>query len=140
MANHAHTSAKPVRARSPNVRRCPPPRLEQLPAAGRGRWQDIAPFVGLSREKWRQLVNQGKAPPALRLSARCTLYDFAAVHEWIADPANFMAKEAPRVACVEGTRQRREELTARPEHRPRPSRETFPADTTSRTSKSRRGA
>ncbi|GJG95832.1 AlpA family transcriptional regulator [Cupriavidus pauculus] len=39
-------------------------------------------------------MNEGKAPPPLRLTTRCTLYDFSAVHAWIADPANFNAKEA----------------------------------------------
>lgn len=62
-----------------------------LPPIGRGRWSDIAPFVGVSRETWRQLVNTGRAPTPQRLTERCTLYDFAAVHAWIADPANYCA-------------------------------------------------
>lgn len=69
-------------------------RLHALPHAGRGRWNDIAPFVGVCRETWRQLVNAGKAPAPLHLTGRCALYDFSAVHAWIADPANFNAKVA----------------------------------------------
>lgn len=94
MATKAQRSVRAGKARSTKDRTPAPPRLEHLPHLGRGRWQDIAPFVGISREKWRQLVNEGKAPPPLRLTTRCTLYDFSAVHAWIADPANFNAKEA----------------------------------------------
>lgn len=62
-----------------------------LPTSGRGRWNDIAPFVGVSRETWRQMVNAGKAPAPLRITERCTLYDFAAVHTWIANPVDYRA-------------------------------------------------
>lgn len=65
-----------------------------LPLVGRGRWNDIAPFVGVSRETWRRLVSEGRAPAAQRISERCTLYDFASVHAWISNPANFVVKEA----------------------------------------------
>lgn len=94
MASSAKSSTRPGKAPPTKARHPSTPRLERLPQLGRGRWQDIAPFVGISREKWRQLVNEGKAPPPLRLTTRCTLYDFSAVHAWIADPANFNAKEA----------------------------------------------
>ena len=62
-----------------------------LPLTGRGRWNDIAPFVGVSRETWRQLVNTGRAPTPQRLTERCSLYDFAAIHAWIANPASYNA-------------------------------------------------
>jgi len=94
MASKAQRSVGTRKPPSPKDRIPSAPRLEQLPHLGRGRWQDIAPFVGVSREKWRQLVNEGKAPSPLRLTTRCTLYDFSAVHAWIADPANFTVKEA----------------------------------------------
>jgi prophage regulatory protein len=66
--------------------------LTSLPRVGLGRWRDIAPFVGVSRDTWRNLIKEGKAPAGRRLSERCTLYDFSAVHTWIADPANFNAE------------------------------------------------
>ncbi|QBC33945.1 transcriptional regulator [Pandoraea sp. XY-2] len=66
----------------------------QLPTTGRGRWADIAPFVGIGREKWRQLTLAGKAPAPIRLTERCTLYDFSQVHAWIADPLNYHVKNA----------------------------------------------
>lgn len=68
----------------------------QLPATGRGRWADIAPFVGVGRETWRQLTLEGKAPTPIRLTERCTLYDFGQVHAWIADPLNYQASPATR--------------------------------------------
>ncbi len=64
-----------------------------LPKAGVGRWRDIAPFVGVSRDTWRNLIKDGKAPAGRRLSERCTLYDFSAVHAWIQDPVNYRAGE-----------------------------------------------
>ncbi|MCY1226895.1 hypothetical protein D9M68_94180 [compost metagenome] len=66
-------------------------RLQTLPHTGRGRWSDIAPFVGVCRETWRQLVNAGKAPAPLHLTGRCALYDFASIHKWIADPVSYQA-------------------------------------------------
>lgn len=66
-------------------------KLQTLPHIGRGRWSDIAPFVGVCRETWRQLVNAGKAPPPLHLTGRCALYDFASIHKWIEDPVSFQS-------------------------------------------------
>lgn len=67
--------------------------VTSLPKAGLGRWRDIAPFVGVSRDTWRILIKEGKAPAGRRLSERCTLYDFAAVHAWIHDSVNYRAGE-----------------------------------------------
>ena len=92
----SHTQSKLARAKtrrpSSFVSRYRPRTV--LPPTGRGRWSDIAPFVGVSRETWRQLVKAGRAPTPLRLTERCTLYDFAAVHAWIADPASYQTTPA----------------------------------------------
>jgi len=62
-----------------------------LPVDGMSRWNQIAPFSPFSREKFRQLVNRGKAPPAVRLSERCTCYSNRELHRFFADPLNYSA-------------------------------------------------
>lgn len=65
------------------------PLSKTLPADGMSRWNQIAPFSPFSREKFRQLVNAGKAPPAIRLSERCTCYSNRELHRFFADPLNY---------------------------------------------------
>jgi len=63
-----------------------------LPQVGKSRWKQIQPLLGISREKWRQLCLDGKAPKPTRLGERCTVWDNSEVHRWIADPLNYQAK------------------------------------------------
>lgn len=67
-----------------------PPKAS-LPYDGMSRWNQIAQFSPFSREKFRQLVNAGKAPPAVRLSERCTCYSNRELHRFFADPLNYSA-------------------------------------------------
>jgi predicted DNA-binding transcriptional regulator AlpA len=60
-----------------------------LPPVGMSRWAQLRHFIPVSREKWRQLVNAGKAPQPVKLSARCALYPNAEVHRWLADPVSY---------------------------------------------------
>ncbi len=53
------------------------------------RWKELEPFCPFSREKFRQLVLAGKAPPAHRLSERCTAYQNRELHRFFADPVNY---------------------------------------------------
>ena len=62
-----------------------------LPTVGMSRWEQLQYFVPISRESWRKLVNAGKAPTAVKLSARCTMYSNAEVHRWLADPLCYRA-------------------------------------------------
>ena len=62
---------------------------KSLPVDGMSRWSQIAPFSPFSREKFRQLVLAGKAPPAHRLSERCTAYQNRELHRFFADPVNY---------------------------------------------------
>lgn len=68
------------------------PLSKTLPADGMSRWRQIAPFSPVSREKFRQLVIAGKAPPAIRLSERCTCYSNRELHKFFADPLNYVAE------------------------------------------------
>jgi hypothetical protein len=70
------------------------PASKTLPADGMSRWSQIAPFSPFSREKFRQLVMAGKAPPAVRLSERCTCYSNRELHKFFADPLNYSASSS----------------------------------------------
>ncbi len=62
-----------------------------LPADGMSRWSQFAPFAPISRERFRQLSNQGRAPQPVRLGIRCTMYSNRELHRWLADPVNYQA-------------------------------------------------
>lgn len=65
---------------------------ETLPQVGMSRWEQLRHFIPVSRETWRQLVIAGRAPKAVRLTERCTMYDNGAVHRWLAAPTDFRAE------------------------------------------------
>lgn len=60
-----------------------------LPEVGMCRWDTLSRFVPISRESWRKLVLAGRAPKAVKLSERCTMYSNAEVHRWLADPTGY---------------------------------------------------
>jgi hypothetical protein len=64
-----------------------------LPATGKSRFSNFKAFCPFSREKFRQLALEGKAPKPERMGIRCTYYDNAELHRFLADPLNY------RVAC-----------------------------------------
>lgn len=63
-----------------------------LPSIGKSRFKDFALFCPISREKFRQLSLEGRAPKPERLGIRCTYYDNAELHRWLADPINYHVK------------------------------------------------
>jgi len=63
-----------------------------LPAIGKSRFKNFSPFSPVSREKFRQLSLEGRAPQPERLGIRCTYYDNAELHKWLADPINYRAE------------------------------------------------
>lgn len=70
------------------------PVSKTLPADGMSRWNQIAPFSPFSREKFRQLVNAGKAPQPVKFSERCTAYPNRELHKFFADPLNYSVTPA----------------------------------------------
>ena len=68
------------------------PISKTLPVDGLSRWNQMAPFVPFSREKFRQLVIAGKAPQPIKLSERCTAYPNRELHKFFADPLNYRAE------------------------------------------------
>lgn len=70
-----------------------------LPSIGLFKWRDIAPFVGMSRESWRKLVNAGKAPAPIRLTSSCSLYRAQDVHAWLVNPIGYSATPTDQQAA-----------------------------------------
>lgn len=65
--------------------------INTLPLVGHSRWSQIEPFVGVSRETWRKLCIEGRAPKPIRLSQRCTVWLNDEMHAYLADPLNYRA-------------------------------------------------
>lgn len=62
---------------------------EVLPLSGKSRWSRIARFSPVSRETFRKLSLEGKAPQPERMGIRCTYYDNQELHKWLDDPVNY---------------------------------------------------
>ena len=67
---------------------------KELPTDGMSRYRALSSYIPVSREKWRTLVREGKAPQKIRLSNRCVMYRNSEVHEWLKDPLNYRAEVA----------------------------------------------
>ena len=65
--------------------------LQELPTTGKVRWNQLAPFMPVSRETFRKLGIEGKAPPPIRFSLRCTMFDAGECRKWLDDPMNYTA-------------------------------------------------
>ena len=65
--------------------------INELPTVGKLRWKQFAKFLPVSRETWRKLSHEGKAPPPIRFSVRCTMWDAGEVRRWISDPMGYIA-------------------------------------------------
>jgi predicted DNA-binding transcriptional regulator AlpA len=63
--------------------------LDTLSPIGHSRWSQIAPFVGVCRETWRKLGKAGRAPRAIQLSPRCSVYRNEEVHTYPRDPMRY---------------------------------------------------
>jgi predicted DNA-binding transcriptional regulator AlpA len=67
--------------------------LTTLPDVGLFRFKQFEPFLPFSRETWRKMVRDGKAPAPIKLGHRCTVWSAAALHEFLNEPLNYMAGE-----------------------------------------------
>ena len=69
-----------------------------LPKDGVSRFGQIEAFLPFSRETWRKLVREGKAPQPIHIGERCTVWKNAEIHAWLADPASYQASEVRQAA------------------------------------------
>jgi prophage regulatory protein len=56
-----------------------------LPLVSLSRWQQIAPFIGVSRETWRKRCPEGRAPWPIQLTQRCTVWRNEELHRYLED-------------------------------------------------------
>lgn len=68
-----------------------PESVMTLPTVGQSRWNQIKPFLPVSRETWRKMCRDGRAPKPVQLSERCTVWNNAEILRWIDDPAGYRA-------------------------------------------------
>lgn len=62
---------------------------ETLPKIGMSRFSQFKKFLPLSREKFRQLSKAGKAPQAIRMGSRLTMYSNEELHRFLANPLGY---------------------------------------------------
>ncbi|MCB1976385.1 MAG: transcriptional regulator [Nitrosomonas sp.] len=60
-----------------------------LPLSGKSRFSQFKKFSPVSKEKFRQLSKEGRAPQPERMGIRCTFYDNQELHRWLKDPVNY---------------------------------------------------
>ena len=60
-----------------------------LPMTGKNRFSQSKKFIPVSREKFRLLSKEGRAPQPERMGIRCTFYDNKELHRWLTDPINY---------------------------------------------------
>lgn len=61
----------------------------EFPVEGLSRWGDIKHLIPVSKEKWRQLIRDGKAPSVTRLGIRCSFQSNREILRWLSDPLNY---------------------------------------------------
>lgn len=64
----------------------------RLVPGGWSRFNDIKPYLPVSRETWRLMVKSGRAPQPQRLGERCTVWCNDEVMAWLANPVAFSAE------------------------------------------------
>jgi prophage regulatory protein len=74
------------------------PAPDVLPLTGKSRWSVVKKFSPISRETFRKLSVQGRAPQPERMGVRCTFYDNAELHRWLADPVNYRVTQKNKAA------------------------------------------
>lgn len=57
-----------------------------LPIDGMSRLNQFKKFLPFSRETFRKLSKDGKAPQPMRLGVRCTFYSNRELHRFLANP------------------------------------------------------
>ena len=66
---------------------------EKLPDIGWSRYSQFKQFLPFSRETFRKLVRDRKAPQPLRMGIRCTMYSNAELNRFLANPMSYEIEE-----------------------------------------------
>lgn len=65
----------------------------ELPKEGLSRFEQFANLLPFSREKFRRLGLQNRAPKPIRLGSRITFYRNSELHKFFANPTDYQAEE-----------------------------------------------
>ena len=68
------------------------PEPKVLPYDGCSRWSQFKEYSPVSREKFRQLALEGKAPQPIRMGIRCTFYSNKELHRFFSNPLSYEVK------------------------------------------------
>jgi prophage regulatory protein len=66
---------------------------DSLPRTGKSRWRQLQYFIPVSRETWRKLQKENRAPRPQLFGKRCALWDNSEVHDWLSDPSAYRVPE-----------------------------------------------
>ena len=66
---------------------------DTLPRTGLSRFNQFQHLLPFSREKWRQLVRDNKAPQKIAIGERCTVYKNEELHKFFEDPLNYQCSK-----------------------------------------------
>jgi predicted DNA-binding transcriptional regulator AlpA len=61
----------------------------KLPDIGWSRFSQFKQFLPFSRETFRKLVRDKKAPQPQRMGSRCTMYSNEELNKFLANPLNY---------------------------------------------------
>ena len=70
------------------------PGPDTLPVDGMSRLGQLKKFLPFSRETFRKLSRDGKAPQPIRMGIRCTFYKNREIHAFLADPLNYRSGQS----------------------------------------------
>ena len=70
--------------------------IKQLPINGLSRWSILKNYIPFSKEKFRQLQMQGKAPQPIRMGTRCTFYKNEEIHKFLNNPLDYKCMKEPK--------------------------------------------
>ena len=68
------------------------PGPDTLPADGMSRLGQLKKFLPFSRETFRKLSRDGKAPQPIRMGVRCTFWKNSELHEFFQNPLGYRVK------------------------------------------------
>ena len=61
------------------------PIKHEMPKFGLGRERDILPFLGFKKTTLWKKVALGEFPQPARMGARCTVWNYEHIHQWMND-------------------------------------------------------
>ena len=74
-----------------------PQPTSNLPVDGMSRWNQLKHFVPFSKETFRKMSKEGKAPMGIQITLRCTCYSNKEMHRFFEDISNYSSEKTEDV-------------------------------------------